>query len=325
MSTTNEPINDPESRPAKTGAKNAIIVILAIALFAVLVYAIYSGSHHHSIQQTQQATISKVTDEKDVLRKNFDDALVRLDSVGSVSNKMKNDLSDRDKVVANLKSNIRKMLTKEHLSEAEAKKAQELITDLNQKISNMEQEMARLTQENQGLTADKTKLTQDNMQLTSDLQMTTDEKAALAKKADIASTFNVSNIMIMPVQIKKNGEEKETTKAKRVNELDISFDLSNRIATTGQADIYVCVTDPSGKLISSLDMSTGTFTTRDSGDKKYTARVPVDFEAGKVNHVKFPWKQSAGFEKGIYLIEIYHNGYKIGEGAKELKKGGLFS
>lgn len=325
MSTTNEPINYPESRPAKTGAKNTIIVILAIAFAAVLVYAIYSGSHHHSVQQTQQATISKVTDEKDALRKNFDDALVRLDSVGSVSNKMKNDLSDREKDVAALKTNIRKMLTKEHLSEAEMKKAQEMITELNQKISNMEQEVARLTQENQGLTADKTKLTQDNVQLTSDLQTTTDQKDALAKKADIASTFNVSNIMIMPVQIKKNGEEKETTNAKKVTELNISFDLNNRIASTGQADIYVCVTDPNGKLISSPDMGSGTFTTRDAGDKQFTSKVPVDFEAGKVTHVKFPWKQSAGFEKGVYLIEIYHNGYKIGEGTKELKKGGLFS
>ena len=53
--------------------------------------------------------------------------------------------------------------------------------------------------------------------------------------------------------------------------------------------------------------------------------VPVEFESGKVKHVQFSWKQDGSFQTGVYKIEIYHNGFKIGEGAKELKKGGLFS
>ena len=35
-------------------------------------------------------------------------------------------------------------------------------------------------------------------------------------------------------------------------------------------------------------------------------------------------KQGDKFQKGYYKIEIYHNGFKIGEGTRELKKGGLF-
>ncbi|MFI5153070.1 MAG: hypothetical protein ACHQET_07020 [Chitinophagales bacterium] len=325
MNTTNDPINYPEYRPEKRDSRNAIILILAIAFLGILVYAVYSGSHHHSIQQSQQATIGKVTDEKDALRKNFDDALVRLDSVGSISNKIRNDLSDKEKDVSKLKANIRNMLAKEHLSQSEMKKAQELITDLNQKISSMEEEVTRLTQDNQNLTADKTKLTQDNQQLTSDLQVTTATKDSLANKADIASTFNASNIAITPMQVKSSGQEKETTNAKKVAELNLSFDLNNRIATSGQVDIYVCVTGPDGKLISSAEMGSGEFKTRDEADKKFTTKVPVDFEAGKVKHVQYAWKNAGGFQKGVYMIEIYHNGFKIGEATRELKKGGLFS
>ncbi|MES1161319.1 MAG: hypothetical protein ABUM51_11210, partial [Bacteroidota bacterium] len=68
----------------------------------------------------------------------------------------------------------------------------------------------------------------------------------------------------------------------------------------------------------------GTFTSREDGDKVYTAKVPVDFEAGKSKPVQFAWKQNSEFQRGNYKIEIYHNGFKIGEGTSTLKKGGIF-
>jgi hypothetical protein len=39
--------------------------------------------------------------------------------------------------------------------------------------------------------------------------------------------------------------------------------------------------------------------------------------------VQIPLPES-DFQKGDYKIEIYHNGFKIGEGTRTLKKGGLF-
>jgi hypothetical protein len=41
--------------------------------------------------------------------------------------------------------------------------------------------------------------------------------------------------------------------------------------------------------------------------------------------VSFDWKQGDKYQTGEYRIEIYNNGFKIGEGRKALKKGGLFS
>jgi hypothetical protein len=123
---------------------------------------------------------------------------------------------------------------------------------------------------------------------------------------------------------KKDGKDKETSTAKKVNKLVIGFDVANRIAQTGQTDVYVCITGPDGKPISVPALGSGTFTTRDEGDKVFTAKVPVDFEQGKTKSVQFAWKQNSEFMKGNYKIEIYHNGFKIGEGTRELKKGGIF-
>jgi len=324
MSTTNYPSATPQSQPPRKDFKNLIIGILAAGFLGTWGYLLWNNNKQEQVQQQQQTQIAKVTDEKGQLQKNFDDALVRLDSLTGSNNKMQAQLNERQTEIGKLKNQIRGILKKEKLTEAEKKKADELIKELNDKISNLEQEVARLTTENQQLTADKTQLTQEKEKLTTDLQTTTTAKQDLEKKVDIASTLNASNITITPVHDKKNGKEKVTTSAKRVDKLIIAFDVANRIAQTGQTDVYVCITAPDGKPISVPALGSGTFTSREEGDKVYTAKVPVDIEAGKTKSVQFAWKQNTDFEKGDYKIEIYHNGFKIGEGTRTLKKGGIF-
>jgi len=322
--TTNYPSATPQSQPPKKDYKNLVIGLLAAGFLGTWGYLLWNNNKQEQIQTQQQTQIAKVTDEKGQLQKNFDDALVRLDSLTGTNNKQAAQLNERDGQIAKLKGQIRSLLNKQHLTQAEEKKAQELIKELNDKISNLEQQVAQLTQENQQLNTEKTALTADKEKLTTDLQTTTTAKQDLEKKVDIASTLNASNISITPYHEKSNGKDKETTTARRVNKLVIGFDVANRIAQTGQTDVYVCITGPDGKPISVPALGSGTFTSRDEGDKVYTAKVPVDFEAGKSKSVQFAWKQNSEFQKGNYKIEIYHNGFKIGEGTRELKKGGLF-
>jgi len=323
--TTNYPSATPQSQPPKKDYKNLVIGLLAAGFLGTWGYLLWNNNKQEQVQTQQQAQISKVSDEKGQLQKNFDDALVRLDSLTGTNNKLTSQLNEGNGQIAKLKGNIRGLLNKQHLTEAEKKKAEELIKELNDKIGNLEQQVAQLTQDNQQLTTEKTALTADKEKLTNDLSTTAAAKQDLEKKVDVASTLNASNISITPMHEKSDGKDKETTTARKVNKLVIGFDVSNRIAQTGQTDVYVCITGPDGKPISVPALGSGNFTSREDGDKIYTAKVPVDFEAGKSKSVQFAWKQNSTFMKGNYKIEIYHNGFKIGEGTKELKKGGLFS
>jgi len=325
MDTSNYPNETPNYESPKKDSRGLIIGLLVLGLVASAGYAVFSNNNHQQVYQQEQTQIAKISEEKGQVQQNFDNALARLDSLTGFNNKLQNDLSGRQKDIAKLKMQIRSILNKQNLTIVEKKKADELIAQLNDKISGMEQDVARLTQANDGLKQDNAQLSQDTTKLTSDLLTTTTQKDELAKKVDIASTLFANNIMVVGVQDKKNGEEKITDKAKKVDKLKISFDVTNRIAASGQTDVYVAITGPDGKLITDSSMGSGTFTSRDEGDKMFTSKVPVEIEAGKVKPVSFSWKQPNGFEKGFYKIEIYHNGYKIGEGIKELRKGGLFS
>ncbi len=325
MDTTNYPSSEPQSTQRKSDFRGLIIGILAIGLIGSVGYAIYSNNQHEQVQQTEQTQIAKITDDKTAVQKNFDNALVRLDSLTGYNNKVQGMLASRNSDIAKLKVQIRSILNKQNITVAEKKKADGLIAELNDKINSMQATVAKLTQDNQGLTQDNAQLTQDKDKLTSDLQTTSTAKDSLEKKVDIASTLNANNIMITPIQDKKNGEEKVTNRAKRVDKLKISFDVTNRIAASGSTDVYVSITGPDGKMITAPANGSGTFTSREEGDKMYTSKVPVEIESGKVKNVQFAWKQDNGFQTGEYKVEIYHNGYKIGEATKELKKGGLFS
>lgn len=325
MSTTNYPSASPQSQPPKKDSKNLIIGLLAVAILGTWGYFLWDkNKSDQQITQLQTQYVS-VDSAKTELQKSFDAAVIRLDSLTGYNNELEGKLSDRNSEITKMKNQIAAKLKKERLSEREKKELGKQIAELNSKISSMEQEIARLTTENQTLTTEKTQLTADKEKLTTDLQTTNTAKMELEKKVDVASTLNASNITITPINEKNGGREKVTSTAKRVDKLVIGFDVDNRIAQPGSTEVYVSITDPEGKPVTVEALGSGTFTTREEGDKFFTFKAPVDIETAKKKHVEYPWKQNSPFKTGSYKIEVYHNGFKIGESVRELKKGGLFS
>jgi hypothetical protein len=325
MSTSNFPTATVDNQPPRKDNKNIIIAVLAIALVGLGIYSMVGKNKATEVIQQQEATISKDSTQISEIQKSFDGSLARLDSLGTVNTALSGKLEEKNKEIAKQKAEIRSILNKKNATAAELAKAKTLIADLNGKISSMEQEVARLTQENQTLTTANAGLTQDKEKLTQDLTTTTVAKEGLEKKVDVASTLNASNIQITAFNVKKNGKEKETTTAKRVDKIVISFDVSNRIIQSGMTDVYVCVIGPDGKPVSAEKLGSGNFSTREDGDKPFTAKVSVDLQTGTKKNVDFAFNPGDKFQVGSYTIQIYHNGFKIGEGVRTLKKGGLFS
>lgn len=325
MSTTNFPTPVNESPEPRKTYKNLIIGVLAVALVGTGALLMVNKNKTGETIQHQQTEIATVIDQKSDVQKSFDASLSRLDSMSTLNTSLQGKLTEDKAAIATTKHEIRSILNKKNATAAELSKARFLIASLNDKITGMEQQVAQLTQDNQNLTQDKVVLTQDKAKLTEDLTTTTAAKDSLVQKVDVASTLNANNITITPIDIRPNGKEKVTTTAKHVSKLVISFDVNNRIAQPGTEDVYVVVTAPDGKPVSVQSLNSGTFTTRENGDKAFTAKLPVDIETAKKKNVQFAFAPGNNFQQGNYTVEIYQNGFLIGTGARELKKGGLFS
>lgn len=321
MTETNFPSPSAQTAPAKN-YKNVIIGVLGAGLIAVSGYLMYSKSQTSQTIKQQETQIATVSAEKSEVQNSFDASLARLDSMSTVNTGLESQLAEKNSEITKVKAEIRSILNKKNATASELSRAKTLIASLNEKISSMEQEVARLTMENQVLSNDKVVLTQEKEKLSQDLAATTVIKQDLEKKVDVASTLNASNIVITPINVKSNGKEKVSTTAKRVDKFVVSFDVVNRIVQSGSTDVYVLIIGPDGKPINT---GTETFTTREEGDKPFTAKVPVDLETAKKKNVEFAFIPGTSFKQGNYTIQIYQNGFLIGQGTRELKKGGLFS
>lgn len=326
MANTNYPSATPASEPSQPqnkGNKNLLIGILVAGLLLTWGYLLWD-KNKSSEQIREKETLSEnYMSQRDSLKTMFDDAQLRLDSITGANNNLQGEKSELMKKIEADKAEIRRILNDRNASKAELARAQQLIANLNNQIADLEQEVTRLTGENQELTANNMQLASEKQVLEQNLQTSSTEKEALSQTIDVGSTFAASNIQITPVNEKKNGKEKTTSTAKRVDKLVVSFDIENRIARSGPADMYIMVTAPDGKVVSSTELASGTLTTRTDGDREFTTKVPVEYEQGTRRAVEFPIRQS-DFQRGDYKIEVYHNGFKIGEGVRTLKKGGLF-
>lgn len=315
-----QPVQETKT-PSKV--KNLIIGLLSAAVLILAGFFIFDHSKNTQEIQTQQTEVAKITTEKSELQTNFDASLARLDSMTTMNTDMQKQLAGRNEEITKMKSEIRSILNKKNATAAELTRARNLIGQLNGQISDLQQQVAQLKLENDTLKTQNATLVADKQTLTENLATTTAVKQDLEKKVDVASTLDASNITITPVQVKKNGKVKVKDKAKKVDKLMVSFDVVNRIIQSGSTDIYVVVIGPDGNPVTTLPGS-GTFTTREDGDKQFTAKLPVDLETAKTKKVEFGFAPANHFVQGEYKIQIYQNGFLIGQGSRLLKKGGLF-
>jgi hypothetical protein len=324
MSISNHPSASPYNQPKDNdNRKNIYIGILAVALLGTWAYLLYSNNKAEGVlKQTQNQGIAYMS-QRDSVQVLYSSTLDRLDSITINNNEIQGQLSERNSEISKIRTEIRTILNKKNASDAELSKARQLINQLNEKINGLENEVARLAGENMELNVSNKKLTAEKQGLEENLQATNVVKQNLEKTVDVGSTFTASNIQITPVNERKSGKEKETTTAKRVDKLVVTFDIQNRISKSGPADLYIMVTNPDGKTIADQTLGSGTLNTREDGSLDFTSKLAIQYEQGTTKRVELPLRL-AEYKTGDYRIDVYHNGFKIGTAIRSLKKGGLF-
>lgn len=318
----------PQQPAPKNDQLKIVIGVLIAFLLGTWGYLIWDKNKTSDSIKQLQAQYSNVDSARNEIQNEYDVALARLDSATESNTQLQGALAERQVEIDGLKSQISGLTKKKNATAADLKKAKDLIAKLNGRIDDMFTEIQRLKGENEQLTTTNTQLSTEKQQLTtekSQLQENLNTTEAAKKNVeDIASTLHASNMNITTLDIKGSGKEKETTTAKRVDVLRIGFQIDeNRVAPSGTKELYVLVTGPDGKAVT-MASGSGTFETREEGTKTYTNKILVPYEQGRKVPVSFDWKQEGKYQLGTYKIEVYHNGFKIGEGSKSLKKGGLF-
>lgn len=329
MSYSNYPSASPGNEPPPPPKDNRKLVygILIAALVGTWGYIIWDKNKSSEQIKTLTTQYTAADSSRSAVEAEYNDALARMDSLTGSNTQLKGNLATQQASIDSLKNSIRAELSKKN---ADLRKAHNMISELNGKITNLLAQVDSLKAANQTLTTANVDLTNQRDTLTAQKGRVEQTLAATDSERlhveDVGSTLHASNINITAIDVKNSGKEKATTTAKRADIFRISFDLDeNRIAPSGTKELYVCVTGPDGHPITMPENGSGSFQTREEGEKVFTNKVEIQYEQGKRTPVSFDWKPENGkYQTGDYKVQIYQNGYKIGEGTKSLKKGGLF-
>ncbi|HTB51460.1 MAG TPA: hypothetical protein VK718_01705 [Ferruginibacter sp.] len=310
-----------DSPQEQSSSKRYITIALILLLVATWGYILWDKNRTAGIIQEKDGQITVVTSQKDSLQTLFTSEVSRYDSLKTTDIDKDNQIASKDKDLAEKEEQIKKLLSKNNLDAHQLAELKRKINSFNAQIDGYEKEIAELKAENAQLTQDKAMVTvqRDSVIKTFDSTKKSDDNII-----DIGSTLHASNFSVEGIDEKKSGKQKETSKAKKVNKLHVSFDLDeNRIVPSGSKQLYICITAPDGKPLSVETQGSGTFTPRDSAEKVFTQKVEVNYVQGQRQTVSTDWKGTS-FEVGAYKLEIYENGFKIGGGTVALRKGGLF-
>ena len=321
-----------QQTPKNNGSKNLIIGLLGAALLGSFGYIYYTSEKAKDSLAIKDTIINTESTEKDALQKELNEAAAKYDELQNLDTKKDSSLTAKDKDIAAQRAKIQQILSKGNASKEELTQAKGLIKQLNGTITGYKEQIAVLTQKNVQLTSEKeVAITEresargERDKYQRDYDSTSEVVKQKDKKLDVAATLHASNFNIVGINEKRNGKEKETSTAKRVDKLRISFDVDeNMVTQSGKKELFISITAPDGTPVTVQALGSGTFTTRTGKEMPYTQKMSIDYLQNTKQSVNFDWKQNSDYQKGNYKIEVFNNGFKIGEGFRELKKGGLF-
>lgn len=320
MNTETTSLNQPKKTESR---KDRTALILLLLLIGSWIYFLWDKNQTQNTIENKNKQISVTSGERDALQLELDAATIRYNELQKTDLAKDSTLEMRDKDIAAKKSRISVLLKKSEASKGELNEAKAMIASLNDDIEQYKQQIVILQQKNAELQTANEVLTTEKDQIRQQVDLAKSELRDKDNTIDIGSTLHASNFNVMALDEKKNGNIKETDKAKKADKLRIRFDLDpNRITKTGSKTLFIIITDPTGKVLVANEPDAN-FSSKENGRISFTQKMEVNYEQNTRQTVEFDWRGIREFQPGDYRIEVYNNGFKIGEGIRPLRKAGF--
>lgn len=303
--------------PYPSSGKNKTWIWIGIIALLLGVNIYLFSTKNKIANERDQMTLLKdsLNTERDHLSSEYDAAISRLDMLLTKNTRLDSLLGSRDSEISLLKNQIQGILSDKQASAEDLTKARRLIETLREKVKSYEERIAILEQENATLSG-------MNRLLADERDSTVADNIALQQKVRLGRVLHISNIRMTPIELKRSGKkEKATEKARKVDMLRIQFDIDeNRVADDGIKELFLCITDPQGNLLSNAAYGSGVTQTYDGRTLQYTLSKQIELKQGQpVKDVIVDWYQESDYKRGDYQIVLYHDGYAVGTGNVNLR------
>ena len=312
-----------EPRPQPKNNSRSYLLAALLILAALNVLLLYFYYQERQDNKTKDATIAVKTEEVLLAKTKLDSISAQLDAKIAEIQKLGGSVDSLMKVKEQLEKDKREL---RNVSAFDSKKYNQKIRNYESLLAEKDAEIARLKEENGILTVRNDSLSQENTTLKTERQSLSDsvtvvssKNKELAEKVTIAAALRAETITVDAIN--KRGKEKDggSYKAKRIDKIKVSVRLApNGLAKQEEKTLYMRILDPSGAVISDMATGSGEFTYNDQG-MIYTAMQRFTFDNSR-QQVDFIYgRGSQRFNEGRHTIEIYCEGFRIGEGEFTVK------
>ncbi|MBI5858747.1 MAG: hypothetical protein HZB42_14035 [Sphingobacteriales bacterium] len=289
--------------------KTILLALLSIGLVATWVYHIYdktkySGSKANTEKQEQNA-VKKIQDS---LQQVYNTTLytlgVQLDSAKNTAGLLQGELTVRLDEINQLRTEIAGLLKKSYSRKEDLDLAGRKTSELQQLVAGL---------------PGKTKTGAEEKKTTSQLHPDTQFSSPGGDntKDNPVSLFTASDLKFTPLTVSDDEKETETNDAEKTNKLSISFTVKNNSTGFNNAEVFAIITEPDGKVMQPDVWEAATINTHDFGKKPYTRKMRFEYQKGELKRLQLTLSPE-DYEKGNYRLQVFHNGYLIGETIKTL-------
>ena len=302
--------------------KSILLALLAAGLVITWAYHLYDkGQYSNQTKEVLVKDTSAIAKAvSDSLKGFFMHTLDQLDPEKIQTDSLTRPFTDSvwiQKLVAvnQLRFDVRNILEQKDISKEELSTVKIKIDTIQLKMIELEKESARLNNSK--------KPHSELTQLKNDISTQPSNKATpvenqiQSKTSNATSLFVATGIRFAAYKVQPDQKEIETTRQGEANKFISSFSVKNNSTGFQNAEIIIVISDPSGKSVNPEVWDAGSFETKNEGRKVYSRKLLFEYHKGETKRLQFALEPES-FDKGVYKISLYHNGFRIGQSSWKL-------
>ncbi len=295
----------------KQNRKSLIVIILLVVIVIVQGIKIFLD-HQESIAKEDQ--LATTEEELAITRQRLTDISEELEQKITEIEKLGGDVTELEQAKAEIEAELAK----------NRRATRRTIQDLKDKVDGYElllkakdEEITKLKEINSELLTENTSLKTEKNVLSDSLNELNESKEELASKVAKASELKVENIQIFAVN--SRGKEREAPfKARQAEKIRVVFNIAeNNVAPIEGKNVLIRIVDGNGQVIFDVSKGSGTFMYNDR-EEFYTANQEILFDNTR-QQLTFEYEKGSEYEPGVYNLEVYTEGYKMGSEQFEVK------
>jgi DNA repair exonuclease SbcCD ATPase subunit len=297
--------------------------MLSVGLVGTWIYhlydkTVYTSKRNEVFVKDSMAVAQGVEDSlQKIYAQTINNLDAKLDSAQNTTGILQGELGNKLAEINRLRAEIAAILKRNNFKKEDLDLARRKSLELQQLVAELQHRNTSIEEEKKQIAGVLEQVNEQVKNLQSSNQQLDKENKVLTEKVSLASTFMASELKLSPVTV-KNDKEQETNVAKKTSKLVVSFAVLNNVNEYEDAEVYVVITQPDGQLLTSDAWeSSSSIDTRNEGKKRYTRKVKFEYQKGETKRLVFSLN-AEDYQKGTYNLQVYHNGYMIGQANKVL-------